>query len=665
MTAPGSADPVDTAPPVVATPARPPRSEASRLGVRPGLRWDLYPLRPEHQAAWFAPWWQRLAIARVPRRVPLSDALAVRAAQHVWLTRAPADWAEALADLRARLAARPWSRSLRDLALGCVCAAALRHLGRDPFDEQILCAQVLCDGHLAEMATGEGKTLAIGLAALVAALAGSPVHVMTANDYLAHRDAQALAPLAAVLGLDVGVVTGPTPPDTRRRAYAASVTYATAKELAFDHLRDTLLLREAGGDLQRRAAALAGGSPPPLLLRGLCVALVDEADSLLIDEATMPLVLSQPHDDAEQRAACFQALALARELEPGTDALLDAGSRRVHWTAAGQQRLETLSKGFGAAWLNRRHREDLVAQALVALHTLAVDRDYVVRDGGIELLDAVTGRRAPGRVWSRALHTLVELKEGCRPSLASRTAAQTSFQRFFSRYHHLAGTSGTLADCRSELAAVYGKAVRRIPLRQRSRRQTLPLRLFADPSARDAAVVARVQALQAAGRPVLVGVASVAAAEALCARLSEAGVRHRRLDARHDAAEAAVVAAAGRRGSVTVATAMAGRGTDIELGPGVADVGGLHVIDLQDSDCARTRRQLVGRAARQGDPGSAETWLLRPGHGALSRVCALARATSRLRQRLHGWKGRQQRRRLLEQDLTWQQTLAFRARHAG
>jgi preprotein translocase subunit SecA len=386
----------------------------------------------------------------------------------------------------------------------------------------------------------------------------------------------------------------------------------------------------------------------------------------------MPLVLAQAQDDAQQRAACFQALALARRLQLGADALLDIGSHTVHWTPAGLQRLEALGCEIGGAWINRRHREELVALALVALHALEPERDYLLCEGKVELLDRITGRRATGRVWSRGLQTLVELKEGCKPSAATHTAAQTSFQRFFARYHRLAGTSGTLRECRVELAAVYGRRVLHIPLRRACRRAMGPPRVFETQALREAAAVARVQELVARGRPVLVGVASVAAAQSLSAALQRSGIGHRVLDARHDGQEAQIVAAAGQAQAVTVATAMAGRGTDIVLGDGVAASGGLHVLNLLDSPCARVARQLVGRAARQGDPGSAETWHaldappwrdmpagLRP--RGLSFIPV--QAASRLQQALHGWHGRRQRRLLLEQDLTWQRRLAFHSRH--
>lgn len=646
---------------------------------RPGPLLGAYPLRgPSPPAAWSG-WW-----SRAPVPAPVNRVAAIRAQQARWAALSELEFRAHLRRLRARLARDGFGGAQRVRALGCVAAAAQRALGRNPYDTQLLCAEALLDDHLAEMATGEGKTLAAALAAAVAALAGVPVHVMTANDYLAARDAAQLGLLYGVLGLRTGVVLGSTAPEARRAAYACDLTYATAREIAFDHLRDRVHLQAQGSELQRCAARLAGDAPPPLLLRGLCMAIVDEADSLMIDEATMPLVLAETQDDPGHRAACFQALMLARRLTPGEDLHLDAEQLAVHWTEAGTERLEPLADSLGGAWLNRRHRQDLVGAALVALHGLVPDRHYLVREGRVELLDAVTGRAAPGRVWARGLQTLVELKEGCPVTPPTRTSAQTSYQRFFLGYLRLSGISGTLAECRAELRAVYGRQIVAVPLRRPGLRQLAPPRLFATGQARAEAIPARVQALVAQGRPVLVGVDTVAEAQALSTRLNVAGIDHQVLDARHDADEAAVVAMAGQAGTVTVATRMAGRGTDIELGAGVAARGGLHVLCCQDNASARLDRQFVGRAARQGDPGSAEVWHAldvsiwqsggasvgwlqrrqQDAQGVLSVPATVVLAWSQRLQRAHQAQEMQRRRRLLDQDRTWQTRLAFTHLHA-
>jgi preprotein translocase subunit SecA len=670
----------------------------------------LYPQRSDSAAAWLAGPWARLrACLPLPREWlprPASRPLQrVRASQAAWARFSEHNLPLHLHRLRARLGRDGWhGDELRTQALGCAAALMQRTLGRNPYDSQLLCAQWLLEGRLAEMATGEGKTLAVALAAAVAALAGVPVHLMTANDYLAARDARQLRPFFRALGLCSGAVLASSTPEQRRLAYACDITHCTAREVAFDHLRDRQQLQAAPSDLQQRAERLAGGegAAPALLLRGLCMALVDEADSLLIDEATMPLVLAEAVHDPRHRAWCFQALALARALVPGTDADVDAVTHHVSWTAAGQAHLQARAAALGGAWHSSRHRLELVGTALVALHALRRDEHYLVRDGKVELLDPHTGRAAQGRVWSRGLHTLVELKEGCTPSPHTRTSAQTSYQRFFARYLHLAGTSGTLAECRRELAAIYGLRVLRVPLRTPCQRTLCPPRLFRRDSDRAAAVVERVRQLQSVGRPVLVGVASVAQAQRVGEQLSAAGIAHQVLDARHDAGEAAVVGSAGQMGSVTVATAMAGRGTDISLGPGVVQAGGLHVIVCQDNRCARLDRQFIGRCARQGDPGSAELWHARDA-GDGSRPAAAGRkqeawasawawarswsppptqaaaaltaaptpapvlwlqARQAWLQHLHESQAMKRRRRLLEQELSWEKQLRFTHLHA-
>lgn len=489
-------------------------------------------------------------------------------------------------------------------AFALVSLACRDALGQEPYDTQLFAARILLDGQLAEMATGEGKTLAAAVAAATAALAGIPVHVLTANDYLVARDADSLRPLYAALGLSVGAVVQPMPAAARRDAYACDITYCTAKELVFDYLRDGVSAPRVS-TLEQRAAALAAAPVPPRLLRGLCMAIIDEADSILIDEARVPLVLSQAVPD-NGGAALRHAWTISASLAAGRDFALDAAVRQVRLTASGRERLSGLFADGGIAWLNARHRDDLVCLALTARHALQAGRDYVVDGGRVHIVDGTTGRRAAGRSWSQGLHQLVELKSGCAPTPPVATLARLTYQRFFPRYLRLAGMSGTLTESRAELMRIYGLAVARVPLRKPCRRETWPARVFDSAQTMWPAVAARVRELHAQQRPVLVGTDSVIDTQALSRHLTAAGLAHVLLDASQDQHEAQVVAAAGRAGAITVATQMAGRGTDIVLDDAARAADGLHVICCQQNSSRRIDRQLMGRSARQGDPGSVE-----------------------------------------------------------
>jgi preprotein translocase subunit SecA len=561
------------------------------------------------------PWSQRGVLARQHLQV---QSVVKRMTLVTGVVTGPMHTAQAgLTHLRARLAHHGLTPAMACEALALVARHGEQVLSRKPYESQLHAALVMLDGQLAEMATGEGKTYAAALAAAVAALAGTPVHLMTANDYLVQRDALALTPLYSALGLTVGVVIAASRPAERRAAYRCDITYCTAREVAFDYLRDARAGHATQSDLQRRAARLSapGSAAEGPLLRGLHMALIDEADSLLIDEAAIPLRLSEAaaitsHSDpaAQQRALSFQTLAVARQLVLGRDVLFDATARKVTWTATGQERLGVMVEPLGGVWLNRRHCTELIETALQALHGLQRDRDYLVRDQQLLLLDPVTGRVADGRVWSRGLQALVELKENCTLTAPNQIAAQVSLQRFFGRYLKVAGMSGTLRECQGELLRGYGRAVVPVALRLPSQRLRKPDRVFASGPQRLRAVVARVRELHALGRPVLVGCDSVQATQKVCAALRAAGLQPARLDARHDDTEADIIAAAGQLGAMTVTTHMAGRGTDIALGDGVAALGGLHVLCCQDNRSARLDRQLLGRAARAGDPGSGEVW---------------------------------------------------------
>ena len=583
----------------------------------PGLVWGPYPERADAGSAQ-AP--QRAQ----EKRAPL--ALRLRAVQSNW------DALRALDDntlelrrfaLQHTLARERLSAQQIEHLLALAAEVARRTLGKSAYEGQLRAALHLLDERLVEMATGEGKSLATALAAAVAALAGMPVHVVTANDYLVARDAEAFRPLFEGLGLRVAAVITSHPPDVRRQAYAQPVVYVTARELVFDYLRDRVQRRTGRPALQLRAAAMQATAAAKPLLRGLCMALVDEADSVLIDEAQMPLVLSREHEDPADRAALWQAWALSDRLVEGEDFVCRPLQHDVRLTEAGREHLARLTHGLAPAWRSSRHREHAITVALVARHVLARDRDYIVQASPapqgpgrsarevqrIAIVDAVSGRPAEGRRWSRGLHAMVALKEGLRPEPEMETLAQITYQRFFRRYHRLAGLSGTLREAASELRTLYGLSIATVPPRLPLQRQVGPVRVFTDSAARWAAVRERCAALQAAGRPVLVGTDSVADARALSAVLNTAGLAHAVLDARQDADEAAIVARAGEAGRITVATNMAGRGTDIEPDEEAQTAGGLHVLSCQLNPSRRLDRQLIGRAARQGQPGSAETWL--------------------------------------------------------
>ncbi|MDT8421903.1 MAG: prepilin peptidase [Desulfuromonadales bacterium] len=496
-------------------------------------------------------------------------------------------------------------------AFALIREVAARTLKVRHYDSQLMGGWAMLNGSLAEMETGEGKTLTATLTAATAALAGIPVHVITVNEYLVERDAKAMAPLYKALGLTVGYVTEKMAPEHRRAAYACDITYCTNKQVAFDYLRDRMQLGNQRSQLrlQLASAYAAQGRLGQCLLRGLCFAIIDEADSVLIDEARTPLILTRSIDSSAEHAAYRAAMQLARQLNPGEDYYLDHDRRQVRLSMAGQQRLSGCSLPAETLWQNARRREGLVEQALYALYLLQCDRDYLVDDGKVVIIDANTGRTMPDRSWERGLHQLVETKEGCPLTDAREQLGRLTYQRFFRRYLRLAGMTGTAREVSDELWSVYDLRIRKIPLHRPSRRQELPPRVYARAEQKWAAVVDAVRDVRGQGRPVLIGTASVADSELLSARLTAADIPHHVLNARQNQQEAEIVANAGRRARVTVATNMAGRGTDIPLGKGVAELGGLHVIATCRNEARRIDRQLYGRCARQGDPGSHQSFL--------------------------------------------------------
>jgi preprotein translocase subunit SecA len=519
------------------------------------------------------------------------------------------------AELHGRAAAlRPRLRraGFDDLALAAEAFALVREasgraLGLRHFDVQLIGAWAMLRGMIAEMDTGEGKTLTATLAAATAALAGRAVHVVTVNDYLAERDSEQMARVYQRLGLTTGCIRQGQQPPERRAAYACDITYCSNKEIAFDYLRDRLVLGGRPHPIALRLGALSGGDTGGrLLLRGLQFAIVDEADSVLVDEARTPLILSGMSDQANGEDVHRSALQMARSL---ADADYRIGEEGVEITDAGLRRLEKLAKPLGGLWSGPRRRERLVRQAVTALHVFERDKHYLVRDGKVQIIDEYTGRLMPDRSWEQGLHQLIEMKEGCEVTPQRDTLARISYQRFFRRYVHLCGMTGTASEIAGELRAVYGLRVARIPTNRPVRRARQPTRYFGPAARKWQTVVESIRARSSAGQPVLVGTRSVAASEHLAKLLDAAGLRYRLLNARQDRDEAEIVARAGEPGCITVATNMAGRGTDIRLGQGVAELGGLHVIATELHDAARIDRQLYGRCGRQGDPGSYEAIL--------------------------------------------------------
>jgi len=460
--------------------------------------------------------------------------------------------------------------------------AAVRVLGQDIFDVQLRGALALARGSIAEMQTGEGKTLAAVPAISWLAREHGGVHVMTVNDYLARRDAAWMGGIYRMLGLTVAHVQQGMTPGERRAAYAADITYATQNEIGFDFLRDRIALR-LDEQVQRAFHA----------------AVIDEADSILIDEARVPLVIAG--GETGDRGLAYVADQMVRDFQAGEDFTIDAGAHNVSLTDAGIHRVES-ALGCGSLFEGRNLAiYGAVAEALHAHALLHRDVDYIVKNGAIEMVDAFKGRVAQDRRWPAGLHTAIEAKEGVAAKSQGMILGQITLQHLVALYPTVCGMTATAATQSIELSSVYGLRVEAVPTNRPMVRVDHPDAIFATKALKEEAVVAEIRRVHATGQPVLVGTASVADSERLSALLTD--VPHEVLNARHDEQEAAIVARAGERGAVTISTNMAGRGTDIRLGEGVAELGGLYVIGTNKHESRRIDNQLRGRAGRQGDRG--------------------------------------------------------------
>ncbi len=501
-------------------------------------------------------------------------------------------------------------------AFGLASVAARRVTGMRAFDVQLAAAVVLHQQSIAEVATGEGKTLIGVFPVYLNALVGKGAHVVTVNDYLARRDGELLGPIFASLGLTVGVLQQGMHEQERYPAYQADITYGTGSEFGFDFLRDRL--KAASSRTQDLpfwtawtpgAAGVSGVSPP--VQRGHHFALVDEVDSIFIDEARTPLIIANPTRLAtpDEQVVHLWADRLARQMQADEHFSWDQVKHKMELTLAGKQLARWADPPCGPYEHAMDKMEENLEKALMAHYRFRRDQHYMVDNGKVVIIDEYTGRSMPDRQWQKGLHQAVEAKEGVPITFGDEHAAQVTYQTFFKLYKRLAGMTGTAAQNRWELRRVYKRWVVCVPTNRPCVRDDLPPRIFPTEDAKFDAVVETVLQLQAQGRAVLIGTRSVDKSEKLSERLKKVGVEHQVLNARHHAQEAKVVAEAGQVGRVMIATNMAGRGTDIKPHADVIAAGGLHVLGTEWHDSRRIDRQLIGRAGRQGDPGSSQFYL--------------------------------------------------------
>jgi preprotein translocase subunit SecA len=531
--------------------------------------------------------------------------------------------------------------------------AADRRIGMRHFDVQIIGGTLMHHRSIVEMQTGEGKTLTATLPSILSALPGRGAHIATVNDYLARRDAEWMRPIYECLGLSVGVVETDMTQEQRRIAYRCDVTYGTAKEFGFDFLRDRLLKRRIGQEpshmLGMMLGQVANKSNEEPVQREPHFALVDEADSILIDEARTPLIISAAAT-AEQKAAVEAyrwAAKVVPEFEDDEHYEYDHEKKTVELTLEGRRLVRDLPHPEALNDVGMVSIYEYVERAIKVSREFFLDRQYVVRDGEIVIVDEFTGRLSEGRKWRAGIHQAVEAKEGVEVTVETGQAARVTVQDYFRRYRQLCGMSGTVTSSRRELKKIYRLSVLAVPTNKPNIREELTASTFADSDTKWAAIVTEIRTLHTEGRPVLVGTRTIDKSELLSARLTEAGIEHHVLNAHHIAAEAEIVAQAGCRGAVTIATNMAGRGTDIILGGNAEEkawsqlqqkfktrldvpreewtamvrtiqeernfdsqqqeicrLGGLHVICSEWHESARIDRQLIGRCGRQGDPGT-------------------------------------------------------------
>lgn len=483
--------------------------------------------------------------------------------------------------------------SLEDIlpeAFAVVREASRRVLGMRHFDVQLLGGICLHEGKIAEMRTGEGKTLVATLPTYLNALTGNGVHIITVNDYLAKRDSEWMGKLYRFLGLSVGLIVHGLSFNERKEAYSADITYGTNNEFGFDYLRDNMVIYA-----------------DQMVQRELNYAIVDEVDSILVDEARTPLIISGPGDKSTELYGVVAKAII--QLKEGEDYTVDEKAKAVLPTEFGIAKIE---KALNVTNLYDHENIELshhFNQALRAKALMHRDRDYVVRDGEVVIVDEFTGRLMFGRRYSDGLHQAIEAKEGVKVERESQTLAAITFQNYFRMYGKLAGMTGTAKTEEDEFLKIYGLPVIVIPTNKEIARVDFPDVIYKTKKAKYKAVIEAIKEANAKGQPVLVGTTSIAQSEELSIVLKKSGIQHNVLNAKYHEMEAQIISGAGQKGAVTIATNMAGRGTDIVLGEGVAELGGLHIIGTERHESRRIDNQLRGRAGRQGDNGSSRFYL--------------------------------------------------------
>ena len=493
-------------------------------------------------------------------------------------------------EFKARLAKGETLDDILPEAFAVIREASRRVLGMRHFDTQLIGGIILHRGNIAEMCTGEGKTLVATAPVYLNALEGKGVHVITVNDYLAKRDSEWMGQVYKFLGLSVGLIIHDLDFNQRKIAYNSDITYGTNNEFGFDYLRDNMVT-----------------SLDQMVQRPLHYCLIDEVDSILIDEARTPLIISGPGQKSTD--AYYTVAKLVPQLKKEEDYTIDEKQKTVAPTEAGVAKMEKLlhvENLYDAENLKLNH---LFVQALRAQTMMTRDKDYVVKDGEVVIVDEFTGRLMYGRRYSDGLHQAIEAKEGLEVQRESQTLATITFQNYFRMYDKLAGMTGTAKTEEQEFIKIYGLPVLQVPTNKPIQRKDLPDVIFKNKRGKYKAVVREVERRHATGQPMLIGTTSIEQSEELSHMLDQANIPHSVLNAKYHEREAAIVALAGQKGAVTIATNMAGRGTDISLGEGVAELGGLAIIGTERHESRRIDNQLRGRAGRQGDPGSSQFFL--------------------------------------------------------